>query len=128
MEGLQLLTEKDLPYFKRMEEEGRAVIIELSIEQLLEMDPGEWLQTATESINEEEVVQWLQENGMIQSEKKLDEESDKGNKIPKSSFKTLADYLEGKEFTEAQYERVQWMITERFTEEQIIEMLILEKA
>ena len=128
MEGLQLLTERDLLYFKRMEEEGRAVVIELPIEQLLMIDPERWMKKETEMINEEEILQWLKEIGMMQAETEQEEERDDGNQIQKTSIKTLADYLEGKEFTEEQYERVQWMITEGFTEEQLIEMLILEKA
>ena len=122
MEGLQLLTEKDLLYFKRMEEEGRAVIIELSIERLLMINPERWMKTETEMINEEEVLQWIRENGMIQTETERRAEQDEGNKLQKTSSKTLAEYLEGRELTKKQYEKIQWMIEAGFTKEQIIKV------
>lgn len=43
MENIQLLTEKDLEYFRRKEEEGSAVILEISEEQLLRLDFCSWM-------------------------------------------------------------------------------------
>ena len=38
MKEIQLLTEKDLEYFRKKQEEGSAVILELSDEDLLRLD------------------------------------------------------------------------------------------
>lgn len=42
MKEMQLLTEKDLEYFRKKQEEGSTVILEISDEELLRLDFEHW--------------------------------------------------------------------------------------
>ncbi|MCD8075292.1 MAG: hypothetical protein LUF27_09740 [Lachnospiraceae bacterium] len=65
MQEIKYLTEKDLEYFYKLEEQGEAVIIRLEPEQLLSLDLSELDRRkadANSEISEEEIQQWLQQH------------------------------------------------------------------
>ncbi|MCD7744118.1 MAG: hypothetical protein LUI13_02300 [Lachnospiraceae bacterium] len=65
MQEIKYLTEKDMEYFYKLEEQGEAVIIRLEPEQLLSLDLSELdrrKKDADSNISEEEVRQWLQQH------------------------------------------------------------------
>ncbi|MCD8103982.1 MAG: hypothetical protein LUF35_03020 [Lachnospiraceae bacterium] len=65
MQEIKYLTEKDMEYFYKLEEQGEAVIIRLEPEQLLSLDLSELDRRKTNAdseISEEEVRQWLQQH------------------------------------------------------------------
>lgn len=55
MENMQLLTEKDLEYFRKKEEEGSAMILEFSEEELLRLDFSYWTKRDLGTVTEAEV-------------------------------------------------------------------------
>ncbi|MCD7884870.1 MAG: hypothetical protein LUI87_14375 [Lachnospiraceae bacterium] len=65
MQEVKYLTEKDMEYFYKLEEQGEAVIIRLEPEQLLSLDLSELDRRKTDAgseISEEEIRQWLQQH------------------------------------------------------------------
>ncbi|MCD7957389.1 MAG: hypothetical protein LUG93_16920 [Lachnospiraceae bacterium] len=65
MDEIKYLTEKDMEYFYKLEEQGEAVIIRLEPEQLLSLDLSDLdrrKKDAGGEISEEEVRQWLQQH------------------------------------------------------------------
>ncbi|MCD8397901.1 MAG: hypothetical protein LUD12_12110 [Lachnospiraceae bacterium] len=64
MQEIKYLTEKDMEYFYKLEEQGEAVIIRLEPDQLLSLDLSELdrrKKNAESEISEEEILQWLQQ-------------------------------------------------------------------
>lgn len=131
MKDMELLTEKDLEYFRKEEEEGRAVILEISEQQLLHLDFSQWLNRKPDEIRKEEVLEWLQKNrnefqDIYDREKKND-----GNIRPKQfdgvMYRTLAEWLQEHEISEEQYEVIRQAVQRYFTEEQILELLQMEE-
>jgi len=67
MQEIKYLTEKDMEYFYKLEEQGEAVIIRLGPEQLLSLDLSELDRRKTDAdseISEAEVRQWLQQHSL----------------------------------------------------------------
>ncbi len=67
MQEIKYLTEKDMEYFYKLEEQGEAVIIRLEPEQLLSLDLSELDRRKTDAdseISEEEIRQWLQQHSL----------------------------------------------------------------
>ena len=64
MKEIEFLTEKDLPYFRKKEKTGEAIIIEISEEDLLQMDTKDLLrrESAGEIINRDELQKWIDGN------------------------------------------------------------------
>lgn len=67
MKDMEILKEKDIPYFEELEKEGKAVIIRLDVQKLLEMDPNELFAYESEPSmpTDEQVIKWLEENNAI---------------------------------------------------------------
>jgi len=65
VQEIKYLTEKDMEYFYKLEEQGEAVIIRLEPEQLLSLDLSELDRRKMDEgseISEEEIRQWLQQH------------------------------------------------------------------
>lgn len=67
MKDMEILKEKDIPYFEELEKEGKAVIIRLNVQKLLEMDPNALFAYESELSmpTDEQVIKWLEENNAI---------------------------------------------------------------
>lgn len=75
MRELNYLTEKDLAYFEKKAEEGKAVILRIDPEELLRMDLEQaFAEEKDEPITEEEVRRWLEENDLLIGEPETNEE------------------------------------------------------
>lgn len=74
MREMNYLTEKDLAYFEKRAEEGKAVILRIDPEELLSMNLEQAFQEEKEEpITEAEVRKWLEENDLLIGDKETDE-------------------------------------------------------
>lgn len=67
MKDMELLNEKDMEYFRRLAEEGKAVILEIAPETLAALDINQFIKETGE-IDQEEVRKWLKENNSWRAE------------------------------------------------------------
>ena len=127
---IQLLTEKDMEYFRKKAEEGSAVILELTEEQLLRLDFSYWRDREPDTIKEAEIIQWLQENQIeiqklydgTQKKETIEEEIEH---VEGERYSTLAEWMLSHELTETQYSDVRQMICKGYTEKQILLFLLV---
>lgn len=133
MKDMQLLTEKDLEYFKKKAEEGSAMILELSEEQLLRLDFSRWVEREPNTIKESEVIEWLEEardeiqkpyDDVQYTEKDTCSKPDDGMK----KYKTLAEWLQNHELSDEEYEVIRQVMQNGFTEEQLLVLLSAGKG
>lgn len=68
MYEMKYLTEQDMPYFRRLMEEGKAIIIELSDQALLQIDPNSFRKPSGE-INRKSLEEALQKQETLLMEK-----------------------------------------------------------
>ncbi|MEE1032442.1 MAG: hypothetical protein U0L12_09920 [Ruminococcus sp.] len=59
MKDMELLTEKDMEYFRKKAKEGQVVILELSEEQLLHLDSEYWMNWKVDTISRVKVADIL---------------------------------------------------------------------
>lgn len=68
MKQIELLNDDDLRYFRRKAQEGKVVILELSEEQLLNLNFEYWKGQEKNIFKETEVINWLCNNGIVELE------------------------------------------------------------
>ncbi|MDY3998250.1 MAG: hypothetical protein SOY73_03965 [Blautia sp.] len=125
MKDMELLTEKDLEYFRKKAEEGQVVILELSKEQLLNLDFSRWMNREVNTIEEVEVMEWLQKRrSMIK--RLYDVVQNTTEDIRQNTdgrCKSLIEWMQNHKLSNEGYETVRQAIREGFTEEQLLTLL-----